>query len=195
MKFLDFVNKIKSIRIGHLESQILDEIGPGDFLIGFLLSARSSRLLFRNAREFHNWRMKRKRAIYSLQKKGLVNLRGDKIRLTRFARELLDLQNELMCIAEKNRKTINNSMKRWDSFWHVVIFDIPNKQHRLRGFLRDMLKEVGFQKVQHSTYIAPSITKEFYSFLNRYKDLDSYLILLKVHKKDAPASWVKLFKL
>ncbi len=42
MKFLDFVNKIKSIRIGHLEFQILDEIGPGDFLIGFLLFVRFS---------------------------------------------------------------------------------------------------------------------------------------------------------
>lgn len=47
------------------------------------------------------------------------------------------------------------SQKKWDGWWRMVGFDIPNKLKGRRGSLRDKLKEFGMGKLQESLYITP----------------------------------------
>lgn len=43
----------------------------------------------------------------------------------------------------------------WDGKWRIVVFDIAEKEHRLRDYLREKLVSLGFGKLQESVYITP----------------------------------------
>ena len=58
---------------------------------------------------------------------------------------------------EKNEK----KKEKWDGYWRIVIFDIPEKLKRTREALRDLLKVIGFQKLQGSVWIYPYKIPEF----------------------------------
>lgn len=45
--------------------------------------------------------------------------------------------------------------KRWDGFFMVVIFDIPEKERKRRDSLRDKLIQLGFGMLQESVWISP----------------------------------------
>lgn len=45
--------------------------------------------------------------------------------------------------------------EKWDKRWRIVIFDIAEKKKRARDRLRDMLRRIGFLKLQSSVWIFP----------------------------------------
>lgn len=47
------------------------------------------------------------------------------------------------------------SQRKWDKWWRMVGFDIPNKLKGRRASLRNKLKELGMGKLQESLYITP----------------------------------------
>lgn len=56
--------------------------------------------------------------------------------------------------------------RKWDGIWRMVIFDIKERNRRLRDNLRRKLKELGFGKWQRSVYITPhNIMQEMNEFL------------------------------
>lgn len=46
-------------------------------------------------------------------------------------------------------------LKRWDGKWRVVIFDVPERYHRLRDIFRMRLKQLGLYPLQLSVYVSP----------------------------------------
>ena len=92
------------------------------------------------------------------------------------ARAIWELKRKRMIIAKKNAKTFQLTKKgsrkalfasvclsqrikikpaSWDQTWRVVIFDIREKQRSDRNYLRDVLKGLGFFKLQKSTWVTP----------------------------------------
>lgn len=47
------------------------------------------------------------------------------------------------------------SRKPWDRFWRIVFYDIPEKERTVRVGLQRKLVELGFGKLQESTYVSP----------------------------------------
>lgn len=45
--------------------------------------------------------------------------------------------------------------KKWDGYWRVIIFDIPESQKKGRDALNQKLKEMGFYGLQKSCFIYP----------------------------------------
>jgi len=45
--------------------------------------------------------------------------------------------------------------KDWDDKWHIVFFDIPEKQRVARDIFRDKIKKIGFYELQHSVFAFP----------------------------------------
>jgi len=43
----------------------------------------------------------------------------------------------------------------WDNKWHIVMFDIPEKQRVARDIFRDKIKKIGFYELQHSVFAFP----------------------------------------
>jgi DNA-binding transcriptional regulator PaaX len=45
--------------------------------------------------------------------------------------------------------------KSWNGKWHIVMFDIPEKQRIARDIFRDKIKKIGFYELQHSVFAFP----------------------------------------
>lgn len=45
--------------------------------------------------------------------------------------------------------------KKWDKWWRLVIFDVPEKHRVARDFLREKLRQLNFLPIQRSAWILP----------------------------------------
>ena len=62
------------------------------------------------------------------------------------------------------------SQKKWDGYWRLVIFDIPEKKKLLRNALRRKLVSLSLGRWQKSVYITPfSLEEEINQFLKANK--------------------------
>ncbi len=48
-----------------------------------------------------------------------------------------------------------NKPKVWDKKWRVVVFDIPEKQRKLRNIFRNRLGQLDLYQLQESVYVSP----------------------------------------
>lgn len=66
-------------------------------------------------------------------------------------------------LTEKGRQKILNyqlreksiKKQKWDQWWRIVIFDIPEKKKTARDFLRCKLKDLDFYMLQKSVLVTP----------------------------------------
>ncbi|HKZ35071.1 MAG TPA: PaaX family transcriptional regulator C-terminal domain-containing protein [Patescibacteria group bacterium] len=54
-----------------------------------------------------------------------------------------------------NRPVLKMDQAKWDGFWRLSLFDVPESKRRARDMLRRYLVSLGFGRLQHSTYISP----------------------------------------
>lgn len=58
--------------------------------------------------------------------------------------------------------------QKWDGYWRVVIYDIPEKQSAVRDHLRAELKRLGFKFMQKSVWLTPlPVETELENFLRK----------------------------
>ncbi|OIP03546.1 hypothetical protein AUK18_01770 [Candidatus Beckwithbacteria bacterium CG2_30_44_31] len=56
--------------------------------------------------------------------------------------------------------------KQWDGWWRIVVFDVGEKQRKMRDSLRDKLVELGFGQWQKSVYVSPhDVARDMIEFL------------------------------
>jgi hypothetical protein len=63
----------------------------------------------------------------------------------------------------------------WDGFWHVVIFDIPEKYKAARLSLRDKLLALGFFQCQKSVYLHPFTCEDEVEFISQFFKVGKYV--------------------
>lgn len=90
-------------------------------------------------------------AVRRLLRRGLIKFvpghSGWKLELTEKGRELIESIN--LVEEFKTRK------KKWNGKWHLLIFDISEKNRRVRDNLRNQLKQFGFYRLQDSVWVYP----------------------------------------
>lgn len=121
----------------------------------------------------------KKKAFNSLLKKlrsdGLIETKEGKIAITKRGRLALKI------IKQKFFPKNHYQVKKDDSF-KLVIFDIPEKEKAKRNWLRDSLKEMGFEMIQKSVWSGKiKIPAEFLEDLNWLR-LINYVDILAVTK-------------
>ena len=84
-----------------------------------------------------------RQTINRMQKHGLVKKEKEKYVLTLLGKSLAKYI--------LGRKKVLN--KKWDGKYRVVIFDIPEKQSRLRNWLREELYLLKYSKLQNSVFV------------------------------------------
>lgn len=84
-----------------------------------------------------------KQNLWRLRKQGFVEKKGDKYILTKMGRVFIEYI--------LNRKRVIN--KKWDGKHRVVIFDIPEKQSKVRDWLRQELCLLKYQRLQKSVFV------------------------------------------
>jgi len=110
---------------------------------------------------FKHWREKTLyNGIYNLTKVGDIEkvIKNGKayFRLTSSATEKL----------KQDIPLLRFSAKRWDGYWRMVVFDVPEERRKLRNALRGKLNQLGFGQWQRSVYITPfDLEEEINQFL------------------------------
>ena len=120
-------------------------------------------------------------ALRRLEKKGFIEkgIMEDEvcIRLTEIGVE--EFKRRQLLEKEKSILKIGNKSERWDKVWRVVVFDIPEKNKRIRHVLREALKLLDFWPLQKSVWISKkNYTKELRRWV-RELGLSSYILIFE----------------
>ncbi|MDP2650168.1 MAG: CRISPR-associated endonuclease Cas2 [bacterium] len=181
--------KRSSRQLGSIERDVLTELTAGDMLYGFLLSARSSRIMFKVARERAQRRYRDKCAVNRLTDKGLIRIRDERLSITPAGKRALGIAaDQTFSLLQKQKKT-------WDHKWRIVAFDIPEKHAHLRNRVRDLLKRAGFVKVQHSVWIFPHECPDFVQFVKDETKMAPHILYGVLERVEGEKRLRKIFKL
>jgi len=133
----------------HISEEILKALAVGTAIILVLSSPTGTRRLLRGLHKGWN-RQSTHRAIRGLRDKGYIKYQETpdgklSIILTKLGRhKVCELQLEDLRVIKP---------KRWDGYWHVIIFDIAEKRKRGRDALRSMLHRLGCFTLQRSIFV------------------------------------------
>lgn len=64
---------------------------------------------------------------------------------------------------------------RWDGYWRIIIFDIPERKKQGREALRSKLKQLGFHPLQKSCFIHPFDCKSEIDFISEIFEVSPYI--------------------
>ena len=118
-----------------------------------------------------------KRNIRSLIKGGLVverkNAQGETI---------LEITKRGKWEAMIRQDHIEQSKKKWNGEWHIVIFDIPSaKGRRVRSELHRAMRLYGFKMLQKSVWVYPHDCDAFLKTLKAYLGVSHDILYIKSH--------------
>lgn len=74
-----------------------------------------------------------------------------------------------------DRKMRIEKPNRWDGKWHVVLFDIPEKNKLARESLRFKLRELGFHQWQKSVFVYPYTCREQIDFISEFFNVRAHV--------------------
>lgn len=132
------------------------------------------------------------KAIAKLYKSKLVDIKED---------ENGDL---IMVLNENGRKKILaynfdklkfKKQDKWDGYWRVIIFDIPEKFKRERDALSLKLKSAGAYSLQKSVFVYPYDIKDETDFLIEFLNLRKYVRFVLAKEIDNELHLKKIFGL
>lgn len=76
-----------------------------------------------------------------------------------------------------DRLTLKNTGK-WDGFWRVIIFDIPEGNRNAREFFREKLKNLGLQQLQKSVFVTRLECKDEIDFLRHSLEIAPHVLYI-----------------
>lgn len=65
--------------------------------------------------------------------------------------------------------------KKWDGFFRVIVFDIPEREREARNTFRKKLKNLGFYQLQKSVFVCPYECREEVDFLRHELDIAKFV--------------------
>ncbi|MEK7131101.1 MAG: hypothetical protein AAB924_01890 [Patescibacteria group bacterium] len=117
-----------------------------------------------------------KRAIFSLKNKRLV-------------KTYLKDGQEFMEITENGKKKVLlynldemkiKQDKKWDGFWKVAAFDIPERHRKARMALSRKMKEMGLLSLQKSLFISPFDFSNEIDFIGEVFNVRKYILYFTI---------------
>ena len=85
--------------------------------------------------------------------------------------------------------------RRWDGYWRVVIFDIPERKKQGREALRSKLKQLGFHQLQKSCFIHPFDCRSEIDFISEVFEVSPFVNLIVAKEIDGTTHLRKVFGL
>ncbi|MDI6764273.1 MAG: hypothetical protein QME83_14805 [Thermodesulfobacteriota bacterium] len=84
---------------------------------------------------------------------------------------------------------------KWDGYWRIVIFDIPERKKQGREALRSKLKQLGFHQLQKSCFIHPFDCKSEIDFISELFEVSPYVNFIVAKEIEGTAPLQKFFRL
>jgi DNA-binding transcriptional regulator PaaX len=146
----------------------------------------------------------------ALTKKSLVGKNASLIRsITYLKRNRLvsvghDGDQQILILSEKGRKKVLQfnadrmairKPRRWDGYWRIVLFDIPERRRPGREALRNKLKQLGFYQLQKSCFIHPFECKSEIDFVTELYEVSSYVNFVLAKEIEGQTLLQKMFGL
>ena len=177
----------KRFKLGNTEREIIKTIGLGAMIL-IALTSPSPKLpaallivLKENGKDYLLKLLK------NLENKNVINLGGEKVRLTKKGKELFKLINLQNLEIKKPEK--------WNGTWHLVSYDIPNISKKKRDWFRGTLENLGFKKVQESLWVHPYECKEEIAVIARNLGVSSCVMVMNTDHLPNQSVMMKYFDL
>lgn len=119
---------------------------------------------------------------------GIISERKDKFSVT---------PKGILYFLRKRRHSgaLGKRKKKWDGKWRLVSFDVPVYDNGKRHFLRGLLREFGFYKLQGSVWVCPNHLAEHFWKLVVHYELERYCKVMLVEVLEGDEELRKHFKL
>lgn len=175
MAKLNQKQKIQSLRDNYYKGELAKEILKGLALGGLIVASFALPNLpqvfsffgVKNAKD----RYRIKRTVQYLENQKLIDFyeRGD---------------DQIMEITEKGEKRILKYKfdemriirpKKWDDYWRIITFDIPERYKRARSALTRKLKEMEIYPLQKSVFVCPFECKDEIDFIGEFFNVRKFI--------------------
>ncbi len=153
---------LKSLAVGGVVLAVIALPGLAQVLT--LFKPKDARERYRIRQSFHGLKKQKLIRVYNKEGKEVVEIteKGKK-RILKYSFEDMKI----------------NKPRRWDGFWRVVIFDIPEKKKRVRGLINFKLKDMDFYPLQKSTFVLPYECKNEIDFIREYLGVSKNIVYIK----------------
>jgi len=95
-------------------------------------------------------------------------------------------------LAFKIDEMVIDKPSRWDGYWRLVSFDIPERLQNARRALREKLLDLGFKELQKSVLIFPYPCEDEVNFIVEFFDVRRYVHYIEA-KRLSNDSHLKLY--
>lgn len=129
-------------------------------------------------------------AFKRLQQQELINIEedGDDIRV-----ELSDKGRKKVLSYKVEEMKLKKG--KWDGWWRIVIFDIPEHKRNARDFLRAKMKELGFYMLQKSVLVTPWPCRDEIDFIKYFYEVGECVNLIQAKSFDGEEQVRRYFNL
>ncbi|MBI4185692.1 CRISPR-associated endonuclease Cas2 [Candidatus Berkelbacteria bacterium] len=79
----------------------------------------------------------------------------------------------------KLQSLVLDTTQPWDGRWRLVIWDVPEVRRRERDLVRQILKKLGFVRIQRSIWVSPHPCRDEIAFLREELGLHVGLVYLE----------------
>jgi len=123
----------------------------------------------------------------NLEKRGIIEKNGTQYKFTKTGKKWLK-QSQIKYFKLQNKK--------WDGYWRVVIFDIPQEYGEKRNILRRRLQCWGLHMLQKSVFVFPYACEEELGYLCSWLELSDYVdVIVAKHIGSREKEMRKYFKI
>lgn len=85
---------------------------------------------------------------------------------------------------------------KWDKKWHLLMYDIPDKNRKTRLFISNNLLKAGLKPLQNSVYVYPyDLLKLADGIRQEYPEIASLILSVSVDRIDGEYQLIKAFNL
>lgn len=166
---------MKNYKRGELAKEILKGLAIGGFIVAcFALPGLAQvAVLFKSKDARDRYRVNQ--AVRGLEKKKWVRIyqKGGKdiVEITEAGKKR---------VLEYNLDEMKLKIpKKWDGWWRIVMFDIPETKKRARGAISIKIKELGLYPIQKSVFVSPYPCKDEIDFIGEFFNARNHIIYIR----------------
>lgn len=180
-------NKKESENSGYEYGEVVKQILIGLAVGGFIAAVMAAPNLAQLIKLFN---------AHDRNKRKTISQTANRLQKQKLVRWVKRNGEDVLEITEKGRKKVLkykfddikiHPQKKWDGYFRVVIFDIPETKKRVRRAINFKLKELGMMPIQKSTFISPWECRSEIDFVGEFyfvRKHISYMLVKDIDNKD-----------
>lgn len=104
-------------------------------------------------------------------------------------------EESLFSFIEAELSLFKQENQKWDGGWRIILFDIPENKRKYRDYLRKVIKNVGFYKLQKSIWVYPYPVPGFLKELIFQDNIKPHIRFITTNLVDDDGDLKKIFGL